>query len=305
MGRRHRTRAQVTGPASTASSRATGSAPTDPSGPEATRAIPAPPTRAGPRAPRPSRRCGRTRAATRSRRTSSARRGTRAAVTNSVWDGHCIKTFGAKNEVVSFNVVLEAATSKASKVSVSLGDLTGPGGAVLRSAPRATDKLFDWTTTEAELFYVRYLQIKGLSQQAYGTLASWQEATFPKRAQCPGMTQATPGLQAHRGRDAPGRSGRSPNKFYPDIAVPLELVPTLRHRGGEQPVDLGGRVHPEDGALGRLRRRAHRHRERQPSRTRSRSASACATSRCPTRRAPGRCSSRRTATSRRATGSTP
>jgi Domain of unknown function (DUF4091) len=148
------------------------------------------------------------------------------AVVNSVWDGLCIRTFGAKNEVVSFNVVLEAAASNATKVSVSLGDLTGPGGTVIRSAPRTTDKLFDWTTTEAELFYVRYLQIKGLSQQAYGTLASWQEATFPKRAQCPGMTQATPDTK-------PAGSGCSwtqrpvANKFYPDIAVPLELVPTF------------------------------------------------------------------------------
>ena len=115
-----------------------------------------------------------------------------SAVANGAWDGHCIKVFGAKNEIVSFNVVLEAATSQASKVTVSLGNLTGPGGSVIRSAPRTTDKLYDWTTTEVELFYVRYLQIKGLSQQAYGTLASWQEATFPKRAQCPGMTQATP-----------------------------------------------------------------------------------------------------------------
>jgi hypothetical protein len=69
------------------------------------------------------------------------------AVANSVWDGHCIKTFGAKNEVVSFNVILEAATSKATTVSVALGNLNGPGGTVIRSAPRTTDKLFDWTTT--------------------------------------------------------------------------------------------------------------------------------------------------------------
>ena len=148
------------------------------------------------------------------------------AVVNSVWDGLCIRTFGAKNEVVSFNVVLEAATSKAAKVSVSLGDLTGPGGTVIRSAPRTTDKLFDWTTTEAELFYVRYLQIKGLSQQAYGTLASWQEATFPKRAQCPGMTQATPDSKP-TGSGCPWTQRPVANKFYPDIAVPLELVPTF------------------------------------------------------------------------------
>ena len=148
------------------------------------------------------------------------------AVVSSVWDGLCIRTFGAKNEVVSFNVVLEAATSKATKVSVSLGDLTGPGGTVLRSAPRTTDKLFDWTTTEVELFYVRYLQIKGLSQQAYGTLASWQEATFPKRAQCPGMTQATPDSKP-AGSGCAWTQRPVANKFYPDIAVPLELVPTF------------------------------------------------------------------------------
>jgi hypothetical protein len=149
-----------------------------------------------------------------------------AAVANSVWDGKCIKPFGARNEVVSFNVVLEAATSKASKVAVSLSDLTGPGGVVLRSAPRPGGKLFDWTTTEAELFYVRYLQITGLSQQAYGTLASWQEATFPKRAQCPGMTQATPDSKP-TGSGCAWAARPVANKFYPDIAVPLELVPTF------------------------------------------------------------------------------
>ncbi len=149
-----------------------------------------------------------------------------SAVVDSVWDGHCISTFGAKNEVVSFNVILEAATSKAATVSVTLGDLTGPGGTVIRSAPRTTDKLFDWTTTEAELFYVRYLQIKGLSQQAYGTLATWQEATFPARAQCPGMTQATPDSKP-TGSGCPFAQRPVANKFYPDIAVPLELVPTF------------------------------------------------------------------------------
>ncbi len=149
-----------------------------------------------------------------------------SAVVDAVWDGHCIRTFGAKNEIVSFDVVLEAATSKAAKVSVSLGDLTGPGGAVIRSAPRATDKVFDWTTTEVELFYVRYLQIKGASQQAYGAAAAWQEATFPKRLQCPGMTQATPDSKP-TGAGCPWTQRPLANKLVPDIAVPLELVPTF------------------------------------------------------------------------------
>jgi hypothetical protein len=149
-----------------------------------------------------------------------------SSVTNGVWDGHCVKVFGAKNEVVSFNLVLEAAKGPASKVAVSLGDFTGPGGSVLRSTSRTKDKLFDWTTTEAELFYVRYLEIEGLSQQAYGTLADWQEATFPKRAQCPGMMQATPD-SIPTGAGCPWAQRPVANKFYPDIAVPLELVPTF------------------------------------------------------------------------------
>lgn len=149
-----------------------------------------------------------------------------SAVVNSVWDGHCIRTFGAQNEIVSFDVILEAATAKAAGVRVSLGDLTGPGGTVLRSAPRTTAKLFDWTSTEVELFYVRYLQIKGLSQQAYGTLASWQEATFPKSAQCPGMMQATPDSKP-TGSGCPWAQRPIANAFVPDIAVPLELVPTF------------------------------------------------------------------------------
>ena len=147
-------------------------------------------------------------------------------VTSSVWDGKCIRVFGAQNEVISFDVVLEAATSAASKVSVTLGDLMGPSGAVIRSAPRDKTKLFDWTTTDVELFYVRYLQIVGLSQQAYGTLADWQEATFPRRAQCPGMTQASPDSKP-TGAGCAWASRPVANKFYPDIAVPLELVPTF------------------------------------------------------------------------------
>jgi hypothetical protein len=152
--------------------------------------------------------------------------GHEAAVANSVWDGHCIRIFAAKNEVVSFNLVLEAATTAAAKVSVSLSDLSGPAGSAIRSAQRTADHLFDWTTTESELFYVRYLQIKGLSQQAYGTLATWQEATFPKGAQCPGMQQSTPD-SIPTGTGCAWAQRPVADRFVPDVAVPLELVPSF------------------------------------------------------------------------------
>jgi len=149
-----------------------------------------------------------------------------SGVINLVWNGTTISLFGAKNEVINFNLILEAASSSASNVSVTLSNLTGPGGSVIRYAPRSTSNLFNWTSTESELFYVRYLQIQGLSQFDYGTLASWQEATFPQRAQCPGMQQATP-TSVPTGTGCAWTTRPVANKYYPDIAVPIELVPTF------------------------------------------------------------------------------
>lgn len=136
-------------------------------------------------------------------------------VTNSLWNGTAITLFGAKNEVINFNLILEAATSSATNVSVTISNLNGPNGSVIRYAARPTSNLFDWTSTESELFYIRYLQILGLSNDGYGTLATWQEATFPQRAQCPS------------GTGCPWTQRLVANKYYPDIAVPIELVPTF------------------------------------------------------------------------------
>jgi hypothetical protein len=141
-------------------------------------------------------------------------------VTNSLWNGSTISLFGAKNEVVDFNLILEAASTSATNVSVTMSDLSGPNGSVIRYAPRSTNNLFNWTTTESELFYIRYLQILGLSNDFYGTLATWQEPTFPIRAQCPSGTGCAFTLRPVA------------NRFYPDIAVPIELVPTFTISAG-------------------------------------------------------------------------
>jgi len=141
-------------------------------------------------------------------------------VTSSLWNGSTITLFGLKNEVVNFNLVLEAASTSATNVAVTMSDLNGPGGSAIRYAPRSPSDLFNWTTTESELFYVRYLQILGLSYYAYGTLAPFQEPTFPQRAQCPsgtGCAWTTRSLA---------------NKYYPDIAVPIELVPNFNIAAG-------------------------------------------------------------------------
>lgn len=148
-----------------------------------------------------------------------------SAVVNSVWDGKTIKQFGAKNEVVSFNLVLEAATKTATNVSVTLSNLTGPDGAIIRSnQTRPKGELFDWTTTEAELFYVRYLQLRGLSQFAFGTLSgSGFEPQVPAKLRLPMVGGVYTGNYADR---------PNANKYYPDIAVPIELVPTFTIAAG-------------------------------------------------------------------------
>lgn len=145
------------------------------------------------------------------------------SVLNSVWDGTTISQFGAKNEVVSFNLVLEAVSLSATNVKVTLGNLTGPGGFVIRYAPRRTNNLFNWTRTESELFFVRYLQILGLSEFGY-TIFDWDEPSIPEKLQCVPLV----------GDVCIGGWVSRPNhdKFYPDIAVPIELVPNFTIAAG-------------------------------------------------------------------------
>jgi len=133
---------------------------------------------------------------------------------NSVWDGEQVHLFAAANETVSVNLVIEAAEQAASDVTVRFSGLKDGSGNRLRSDPdRPKERLFDWTSTDVELFYVRYLQIRGLSQLSYGT---YDERQIPQRLQRPpGMF----GIVSGGWKDRPGA-----DEFYPDIAVPLELV---------------------------------------------------------------------------------
>ncbi len=56
------------------------------------------------------------------------------AVRNSVWDGERIRLFAARNEIVSFNLVLEAPEKPAQQVRIHFDRLQGPDG-VIRSVP--------------------------------------------------------------------------------------------------------------------------------------------------------------------------
>jgi len=135
------------------------------------------------------------------------------AVLNSVWDGTGISLFGALNEVVAFNLVLEAPTADACNVNVNLTSLTGPGGATITTRPVAGDGVFNYVGRNIELFYVRYLEIKGLSVDlAYD---AYDERHIPERCRRPYDEY---GIGTGTWENRPCH-----NKLYPDIVVPLEF----------------------------------------------------------------------------------
>ena len=139
-------------------------------------------------------------------------------VINHTWNGSGIHLFGAHNEEVSFNLILEAARATATNVSISFDTLTGPGGATIHSVAASGNSVFTYVDRPIELFFTRYLQIKGLSYFGY---PSWEERMVPIRLQRPHDSQGNP-------IDSLGWYGRPDHdKYYPDILVPIELTRTF------------------------------------------------------------------------------
>jgi len=142
-------------------------------------------------------------------------------VTNSVWDGTTIQIFAAQNEVASFNVVIEA-PSGASNVSATFNRLTHANGTKITSAPATGDQVFSFVNRNIELFYIRYLPLKGLSKVSYNT---YDERHVPQRLRRPWTGD---GNGTGTWQDRPDH-----DKYYPEIAVPLELVPTFNIAAGQ------------------------------------------------------------------------
>lgn len=136
-----------------------------------------------------------------------------SAVINSTWDGERVSLVGAKNEVLGFNLVLEAYHRDLQSMSVSFDRLVGPGGFAISSAPATGNGVFNYTNRDIEIFFLKYLQIRGLSKISYYTDDERQVPSALRR----------PFDGNGRGR---GTWADRPNhdKFYPDIAVPQEWV---------------------------------------------------------------------------------
>jgi hypothetical protein len=137
-------------------------------------------------------------------------------VINRTWNGQSITLYGARNEVVSFNLVLEAGFASASNISVVFDTLTGPNGSVIHSTAASGNGVFNWVNRPIELFYTRYLQIQGLSFFGYGKF----ESNIPLRFELPAGKTGWTNRPDH-------------DQFYPDILVPLELVKQFNIGAGQ------------------------------------------------------------------------
>jgi len=149
--------------------------------------------------------------------TSEELRGTAdaSAVHNARWDGSSITLAGAKNEVVAFNLVMEAGSEAVADVRVEFDTLVGPAGAQITSVPVSADEVFDWTERSIELFYVEYLQITGLSKWHN----TYDERHIPEKLRRPFTGE---GFGTGEWTDRPNH-----DTHYPEIATPMELVGTF------------------------------------------------------------------------------
>ncbi len=79
---------------------------------------------------------------------------------NSVWDGRKIKIFGARNEIIAFQVIVEAGREGIERLSLRLPELRRRGGrASIRYAPPAPDPT-NYVGRPIQLFSVNYLHVE-------------------------------------------------------------------------------------------------------------------------------------------------
>jgi hypothetical protein len=149
-----------------------------------------------------------------------------AAVNNRLWNGRTISISGAQNETVTFNLILEAAKQTTGSVSVNFDRLAGPNGAVIHSQPINGDNgVFNYVDRPIENFYVRYIQVNGISTNLYD--AYHDERQVPEKMRRPWTGNGVP-VAGTGWIDRPDH-----NKFYPDVAVPLEAVPRFDIAAGK------------------------------------------------------------------------
>ena len=137
---------------------------------------------------------------------------------NSVWDGTTIRTFAGRNEVVSFNVIVDNRGPELNQVSVDFSRLANENF-VLETTNSTPDTLFDWRTRPIEVFSVGYLKVHGISRIAYEL---YDETHIPEKLRRPfvNLQPEAPAIGSGTWFDRPNH-----DKSYPDIAIPQEVQP--------------------------------------------------------------------------------
>ena len=82
---------------------------------------------------------------------------------NSAWDGHTIKIFGARNEIIAFQLIVEAAEEGIKQLTVSLAELRQQSGkAGIKYAPPALDPT-NYLGRPIQLFSINYMKVETAS----------------------------------------------------------------------------------------------------------------------------------------------
>jgi PKD repeat protein len=96
---------------------------------------------------------------------------------NSVWDGSDVSLFAAKNEIVAFQLILEADGSGANTVDVTVSDLTNGGYTINGSHPLPDPN--DYVGVGVELFTEHYLDVSVLSGDPLEGYFNWAPSAAP------------------------------------------------------------------------------------------------------------------------------
>lgn len=96
-----------------------------------------------------------------------------SSLNNPVWHGHTIHLFGAKNEIVAFQLIIESDNSGVNDVDVTLDSLTSGSYTIQNTG---SSDPFDYVGKRIELFTEHYLNIENRT----GTSGKWWWNARPK-----------------------------------------------------------------------------------------------------------------------------
>jgi PKD repeat protein len=102
---------------------------------------------------------------------------------NSVWNGSSVSLFGSRNEIVAFQLILQADASGATNADVQISDLTSGGNTIRGSHPLLAAN--NYIGMGVELFTEHYLNVSLLSGSTTWGYFNWSNGAAPSKS---GMT---------------------------------------------------------------------------------------------------------------------